>query len=119
MIADGESDEKTDSEAQKDGNPNTFEEAEALRKKPQLTLLVAGNDIDFTGSKKIDFHKFLNKIASGSETDSENTVIEDNPFDMMIGIANRMAAVGAICETQSKYVNMSAYPPVYPNSCCS
>ena len=116
MIADGESDENMDSEAQKARNPNTFEEAEELRKKPQLTLLVAGNDVDFTGTEKIDFHKFLNKIASGSEDDSENAVIEDDPFDMMIGIANRMAAVGAICETQSKYVSMSAYPPVYQAS---
>ena len=116
MIADGESDENMDSKAQKARNPITFEEAKELRKKPQLTLIVAGNDIDFTGSQKIGFHRFLNKIASGSEDSSENAVIEDDPFDMMIGIANRMAAVRAICETQSKYVNMSAYPPVYHSS---
>ena len=118
MIANKETDEYIDEGSQITNNPNTFEEAEALRRKSQLTLIVAGNNADFENRRTDldDLHKFLNKVASGSESNTGSAVIEDNPFDMIIGIANRMAAVGAICETQSKYVNMSAYPPVYQAS---
>ena len=105
MIADAENDEEKDDLIQLDRNPKTFEEAEKLRNIPKLTLIAAGNYIDSNGNKKERFEYFLNSIAGGSE----NVVMGKNPYELVKGIIEKMAAVGAICEEQSKFVSVNVY----------
>ena len=110
MIVYSESDEEDDNPAQKARNPKALDEAETLRKIPQLTLIAAGNAVRFTDQNERDrFHKFLNKLANGTENDTANAVMADDPFSLSIGIVNRMAAIGAICVKQSEWSCLSTH----------
>ena len=112
MIVSSESDEEDDNPAQKARNPKALDEVNTLRNISQLTLIAAGNAVRFTDpdqNERNRFHKFLNKLASGTENYTANAVMANDSFSLSIGIVNRMAAVEAICEEQSEWSSLSIH----------